>query len=279
MIFIVRICIYKIKWAYDRVIGIWYFYTLYIDYIHDIQYNVSSVIIRSFVCNTKRPSVKQSIKWQACSNFQISRTLRQADPPPFETVSDGQSIGTHIANLCVQWDPIQNGHCSSFMLKFTHQVSSPQVSSLLLKFTLQVYPPIWNCSEQQNMYWLSYVWREYPFKTVIFITALHCVIWCWAIGEVSHTCITDENEAIYVNCKFFIVVLLCLWFHVVVVVGVQNHTCTTTTSRTTTKRLRIKMIHVNWSFCSHWCFISIETKRSLWTKSKTQNEFIFSVLG
>ena len=29
------------------------------------------IIIGSFVCNTKRPSVKQSIKWQVSSNFQI----------------------------------------------------------------------------------------------------------------------------------------------------------------------------------------------------------------
>ena len=28
-------------------------------------------IIRSFVCNTKRPSVKQSVKQQVSSNFQI----------------------------------------------------------------------------------------------------------------------------------------------------------------------------------------------------------------
>ena len=28
-------------------------------------------LIRSFVCNMKRPSVKQSMKWQVNSNFQI----------------------------------------------------------------------------------------------------------------------------------------------------------------------------------------------------------------
>ena len=36
--------------------------------------------IRSFVCNTKRPSVKQSIKWQVSSNFQIY--LGKTDEPP-----------------------------------------------------------------------------------------------------------------------------------------------------------------------------------------------------
>ena len=37
-------------------------------------------LIRSFVCNTKRPSVKQSIKWQVSSNFQIY--LGKTDEPP-----------------------------------------------------------------------------------------------------------------------------------------------------------------------------------------------------
>ena len=36
--------------------------------------------IWSFVCNTKRPSVKQSIKWQVSSNFQIY--LSKTDEPP-----------------------------------------------------------------------------------------------------------------------------------------------------------------------------------------------------
>ena len=96
----------------------------------------------------------------------------------------------------------RNGHCTSLLLKF--QVLKFQVYSSSL-------PPIWNCHSQQNMYWLSYVWSENPFKTVISITALHCVIWCWAIGEVSHTFITYENEAIDVNFKFllfFFVVLM-----------------------------------------------------------------------
>ena len=33
---------------------------------------------------------------------------------------------------------------------------------------------------------------------------VYAVIWCWALGEVCHTFITYENEAIYVNIKFFI---------------------------------------------------------------------------
>ena len=45
---------------------------------------VSVLFIRSFVCNTKRPSVKQSIKWQVSSNFQIypGKTDEPSLPPP-----------------------------------------------------------------------------------------------------------------------------------------------------------------------------------------------------
>ena len=38
------------------------------------------LIIRSFVCNMKRPSVKRSIKWQVSSNFQIYPG--KTDEPP-----------------------------------------------------------------------------------------------------------------------------------------------------------------------------------------------------
>ena len=41
-------------------------------------------IIRSFVCNTKRPSVKQSIKWQVSSNFQIYPG-KTDEPPQYQT--------------------------------------------------------------------------------------------------------------------------------------------------------------------------------------------------
>ena len=64
----------------------------------------------------------------------------------------------------------------------TAQVFSSSFKSSSVKFTGQVYssslPPLCNCHTQQNMYWLIYVWSENPFKTVIFITALHCVMWC-----------------------------------------------------------------------------------------------------
>ena len=157
-------------------------------------------------------------------------------------ISDGQPISRHMGNL---WEPIRNVHCSSLLLKF--QV---YCSTLLLKFT----PPIWNCHAQQNMYWPIYVCSENPFETVIFITALfikalHCVIWCWAIGEVSHTFITYKNEGIYVNFKF----LLCLWFHVVVCA--ELHKDNNNKQNNNNKKNENKKIHVNWSFCSDWSFI------------------------
>ena len=41
-------------------------------------------LIRSFVCNMKRPSVKQTIKQQVSSNFQIylGKTDEPSLPPP-----------------------------------------------------------------------------------------------------------------------------------------------------------------------------------------------------
>ena len=49
-------------------------------------------------------------------------------------------------------------------------------SSFQMRCTLRSdIPPNWNCQWQQVNYWLINVWSESPFKTVIFITALHCV--------------------------------------------------------------------------------------------------------
>ena len=50
-----------------------------------------ALVIRSFVYDMKRSSVKQSIKQQVFSNFQMSCTLRWADHPLHETVSDSRS--------------------------------------------------------------------------------------------------------------------------------------------------------------------------------------------
>ena len=53
---------------------------------------LSEVFIRSFVCNMKRPSVKQSIKWQV-----------SFPPPPFETARAQSEL---FAFPCGQWEPI-----------------------------------------------------------------------------------------------------------------------------------------------------------------------------
>ena len=156
-----------------------------------------------------------------------------------------------LAELCLEWEPIWNSH---FCIKMvTGQV---YCLSLLLNFQVlkfHVYssslPPIWNCHSQQNMYWLSYVWCENPFETVIFITPLHCVIWCWAIGEVSHTFITYENEAIDVNFKFFVVFVVlmiscCCYCACRITHGQQQQ------AEQQQQKNENKKIHVNWSFCS-----------------------------
>ena len=53
--------------------------TLKETYIHN---SFSVGIIRSFVCNTKRPSVKQSMKRQVSSNLADKPTLADVLPPP-----------------------------------------------------------------------------------------------------------------------------------------------------------------------------------------------------
>ena len=147
----------------------------------------------------EKTSVKQSIKQQVCSNYQMMCT-DQIYPPAWNC----------------QWQQIKYWLVyvlSESPFKMVTRIRSSFQTRCTLRWA---DPPIWNCHWQQIMYWLIYVCSESPFETVIFITALHCVIWCWAIGEVSHTFITYENEAIYVNFKLLLF-LLCLWFHVVVV--------------------------------------------------------------
>ena len=52
------------------------------NYCHPTSSLQDTIFIRSFVCNTKRPSVKQSIKWQVCSNFQMKYPDKLSDIPP-----------------------------------------------------------------------------------------------------------------------------------------------------------------------------------------------------
>ena len=63
------------------------------------------VIVRSFVCNTKIP-VKQRMKWQVSSNFQIYPGKTDDRPPPSETA---RALTELFAIQCHQWEPIWNG--------------------------------------------------------------------------------------------------------------------------------------------------------------------------
>ena len=123
-------------------------------------------------------------------------------------------------------------------------------------------PCIWNCHCQEVNYWLSNVWSENPFKTIM--TALHCILlYLLSFGveqldrSVIHLFIISENALcchlvmsywtgqsyIYlllqknalISVHFQLLLLLCFWLHIVVVVHY------TTTSRTTaTTRMRMK---------------------------------------
>ena len=102
------------------------------------------------------------------------------------------------------------------------------------------------------------IWNSHLHNSFTMCQALHSVNWCWAIGEVSHTCITYENEAIYVNFKFFLLFCCAYDFMLLLLFRVHNYIWTTTSRTATTKRMRIK-IQVNWSFCSdsysYYCVI------------------------
>ena len=54
------------------------------------------------------------------------------------------------------------------------------------------------------MYWEPIQNSQFHNKFTM-CKAVYAVIWCWALGEVCHTFITYENEAIYVNIKFLLV--------------------------------------------------------------------------
>ena len=74
---------------------------------------------------------------------------------------------------------------------------------------------------------------------------VYAVILCSALGEVCHTSITYENEAIYVNFKIFC--CSCSPNHFMLLFSICNYTWTTITNRTTTtKTMRIKMSHINY---------------------------------
>ena len=49
-------------------------------------------LVRSFICNMKRPSVKQSMKWQVSSNFQIYLGKSDDEPPPVSHFHDNYRL-------------------------------------------------------------------------------------------------------------------------------------------------------------------------------------------
>ena len=101
----------------------------------DVQ-RYDSHIIRSFICNMKRPSVKQSVKQQVSSNFQIYLGKTDDYPPPlpsppspFETARAQSEL---FAFQCSQWEPIRNSQLIGRYKEMSvwHQVN------------LMIYPPL-----------------------------------------------------------------------------------------------------------------------------------------
>ena len=72
-------------------------------------------IIRSFICNMKRPSVKQSIKWQVCSNFQMKCP---------DKMYPSSKIGWHVQT-------VELGQ----VFRWSVQVGQ------LVRWSVQIYPP------------------------------------------------------------------------------------------------------------------------------------------
>ena len=91
----------------------------------------------SFICNTKRPSVKQSMKWQVSSNFGRWTYFGWCPPPPlplppFETAwqkSDSYAFAYH------QWEPIWN---HQLIRKYQYIYKDIDTKGWCP-------PPIWNC--------------------------------------------------------------------------------------------------------------------------------------
>ena len=61
-----------------------------------VKYKIA-ILIRSFVCNTKRPSVKQSMKWQVSSNLADKPSL--ADLPPCSKLLDKKVTAMHFHTI------------------------------------------------------------------------------------------------------------------------------------------------------------------------------------
>ena len=111
-------------------------FLLFNEAIHTNERKLSWYLVRSFVCNTKRPSVKQSVKWQVSSNFQIYPGKTDdyspplpSPPSPFKTARAQSEL---FAFQCGQWEPIRNSQLIGRYKEMSvwHQVN------------LMIYPPL-----------------------------------------------------------------------------------------------------------------------------------------
>ena len=74
-----------------------------------------------------------------------------------------------MPDLCLQWEPIWNGHCHLQVYCQSHlQVYCQSRLQVYCQNHIQVYPSHWNCHWQQMKYWLIYcliyVFSENPLK-------------------------------------------------------------------------------------------------------------------
>ena len=93
------------------------------------------LFIRFFVCNMKRPSVKQSVKQQVSSNFQIYPWGVNLTDPQFETARAQSELFTV---QCHQWEPIRNGQLIRKYKEIPVHIENIEIPK-------SDRPPFWNC--------------------------------------------------------------------------------------------------------------------------------------
>ena len=76
--------------------------------------------------------------------------------------------------------------------------------------------------------------------------AVYAVIWCSGLGEVCHTSITYENEAIYVHFQFCYCCSCSPNDFMLLLFSIYNYTWTTRTNRTRTNNNENKKTHINY---------------------------------
>ena len=174
------------------------------------------------------------------STFQMKWMLRFRYTPPHLKLSvTGDQV---LADLCLQWEPIWNGHGirSSSQRKWTTR------STCQMKCTLRPdIPPIWNCHWQQIMYWLicrqwEPIWNSHLHNS---FTLCHLVLNYWrGKSYIYHLWKWNNLCKFQVFVVVFVVLIIscCCCCVYIVTHGQQNNN----------KKNENKKIHVNWSFCS-----------------------------